>query len=190
MEKPKWVLVNPVTLNRYSIHMAQSQNEIYEKIKWTASNSPTDFVVVVQLLSCVRRFAIPWSAAYQASLSLPSPRVCPNSCPLNWWCHPTISSSVALFSFCLQSYPGPGSFPVSWLFASGSQRIGASASTSVLPMSIQCCFPLGLTGFISLLSEGLSRVFSSTTIRKHQFFSAQPSLWSNSHIRTWLLEKP
>ena len=86
----------------------------------------------------------------------PSPRVCPNSCPLNWWCHPTISSSVALFSFCLQSYPGSGSFPVNWLFASGSQRIGASASASVLPMSIQGWFPLGRTGLISLQSTGLT----------------------------------
>ena len=95
----------------------------------------------------------------------PSPRVCPNSCPLNWWCHPTISSSVALFSFCLQSYPGSGSFPVSWLFASGSQKIGASASISVLPMNIQGWFPLRLTGLISLLSKGLSGVFTTTTVQ-------------------------
>ena len=121
---------------------------------------------------------------------LPPPRVCSNSCPLSWWCHSTISSSVALFSSCPQSFPVSGSFPVSQLFASGGQSIGASASAFALPMNIQGWFPLGLTGLISLQSKGLSRVCPSTTIRKHQFFGIQPSLWSNSHICTWLLEKP
>ena len=119
----------------------------------------------------------------------PSHWVCPSSCPLNQWCHPTISSSVTFF-FCPQSFPASGSFPMSWLFALGGQQIGASASTSVFPVSSQGWFPLRLTGFISLLSKGLSRVFSSTTVQKHQFFSALPSLRSNSHICTWLLEKP
>ena len=106
----------------------------------------------------------------------PSPRVCPSSCQLNWWCHPTISSSVTLFSFWLQSFPASGSFPVSCqLFASGGQSIGASGSAAVLPMNIQAWFPLELTGLI-LLSEGLSRVFSSTTVQTHQFFGAQLSL--------------
>ena len=108
-------------------------------------------------------------------------------CPLSWWCHPTISSSVAPFSPCPQFSPASGSFPVSWLFASGGQSIGAWAWASVLPMNIQDWFPLGLTGLISLLSKGLSRVFSSTTVQNHQFFGAQPSLWSNCHIRIWLL---
>ena len=94
------------------------------------------------------------------------------------------------FSSCLQSFPASGSFPMSRLFTSGGQSIGFSASASVLPMNIQDCFPLGLTGLIFLLSKGLSRVFSNTTVQKHQFLSAQPSLWSNSHIHTWLLEKP
>ena len=94
--------------------------------------------------------------------SLP-PGVCSNSCPVSRWCHLTISSSATLFSFCLQSFPASGSFPVSWLFESGGQTIGASASSSVLPMNIQDWFPLGLTGLISLLSKGLSRVFFSTT---------------------------
>ena len=119
--------------------------------------------------------------------------VCSNSCPLSLWCHPTISSSVAPFSSCLQSFPESGSFSMSWLFASDGRSIGASPSASVLPISplnIQGWFPLGLTGLISLQSKGLPRVFSSTTVRKHQFFSIQPSLWSNSHIHTWLLEKP
>ena len=120
----------------------------------------------------------------------PSPKVCSNSCPLSLWGHPTISSSVTPFSSCPQSFPASGSFPVSWLFASGGQSIGASVLASVLPMNIQGYFPLGLTDFISLLSKGLSRVFSSTRVQRHWFFSAQPSLWSNSHIHIWLLEKP
>ena len=110
----------------------------------------------------------------------------PNSCPLGQWCHPTISSSAAPFSFHLQSFPASGSFPMSWLSASGGQSIGASAS--VLPMTVQVWFPLGLTGLISLQSKKLSRVFTNTTVRKRQFFGIQPSLWSNSHSHEWLLE--
>ena len=120
----------------------------------------------------------------------PSPGACSKSCPLNRWCHPTISSSVIRFSSCLQSFPASGSFQMSQLFALGGQSIGASASSSVLPMNIQVWFPLGLTGWICLLSKRLWRVFCSITIRKYQLFGAQPSLWSNSHIHTWLLEKP
>ena len=101
----------------------------------------------------------------------PTPRVCSNSCPLSQWCHPTISFSVIPFS-CSQSFPATGSFPMSWLFALGSQSMGASASTSVLPMNIQGWFPLGLMSLISLQSKGLSWVFSSTTIWKHPFFSS------------------
>ena len=117
-----------------------------------------------------------------------SPRVCSDLCPLCRWCHPTISSSVAPFSSCPQSFQASGSSPISRLFTSGDQSTGASASASILPMNNQDWFPLGLTGLISLLSKGLSRVFSCTTIKKHQFFSAQPTLWSNSHICTWLLK--
>ena len=109
-----------------------------------------------------------------------SPRACSNSCPLSWWCHKTISSSVIPFSSCLQSFPASGSFPMSQLFTSGGQSIGASASSSIFLINIQGWFPLALTGLISLLSKELSRVFSSTTIWKHQFFGAQPSFWSNS----------
>ena len=104
----------------------------------------------------------------------PSPGLCSNSCPLSRWCHPTISSSVVPVSSCLQSFPVSGSSQMSQFFSSGSQSIGASASASVLPMNIQGWFPLGWTGLI-LQSKGLSRVFSSTTVWKHQFFSAQPS---------------
>ena len=113
-----------------------------------------------------------------------------NSCSLSRWCHPTISSSVIPFSSCLQSFPASGSVPMSQFFISGGQSIGVPASTSVLPMNIQDWFPLGWTGLISLQSKWLSIVFSKITVQNHQFFSAQPSLWSNSHIHTQLLEKP
>ena len=153
------------------------------------------------LLSCtVASNSLQHHGLQHARLPCPSlsPRVCSKSCPLSWWCHPIISSSVALFSSCPQSFQASGSFPVSRFFTSSGQRIGASASASVLPLNIQgwfqsntqSLFPLGLTGLISLLSKGLSRVFCSITIWKHQFFGAQPSLWPRSHIHTWLLEKP
>ena len=119
-----------------------------------------------------------------------TPGACSNSYPLSLWCHPTVLSSVAPFSSCLQSFPASGSFPVSQLFTSGGQRTGATASASVLPVNIQDWSPLGWTGWISLQSKGLSRVFSNTTVQKHQFFNTQLSLWPNSHIHTWLLEKP
>ena len=126
-----------------------------------------------------------------ARLLCPSatPKSCSNSCPSSWWCHPTISSFVIPFSSCLQSFPASGSFLMSQFFAQGGQSIRVSASASVLPMNIQDWFPLGLTCWTSLQSKGLSRVFSNTTVQKHQFFSAKLFLWSNSHIHTWLLEK-
>ena len=142
----------------------------------------------VQSLSRVRLFAIPWTAARQASLSITNPRVYSNSHPLSWWCHPTISSFVVPFS-CLQSFPASGFFQMSQFFALRGQSIGVSDSASVLPMNIQDWSPLGWTGWISLQCKGLSRVFSNTTVQKHQFFGAQLSLWSNSHIHIWLLEK-
>ena len=132
----------------------------------------------------------PHGLAHQASLSFTISWACSNLCPFSQWCHPTISSSVAHFSSCPQSFRALESFPMNWVFTSGGRSIGASASASILPMNIQGWFPLGLTGLISLQSKGLSRVFSSTTISKHQFFGTQPSLWSNSHICIWLLEKP
>ena len=104
------------------------------------------------------------------------------SCPLSQWCHPTISSSVDPFSPYLQSFPVTGSFPLSQLSIAGGQSIGASASASVLPMDTQDWSPLGWIGWISLQFKGLSRVFSSTTVRKHQFFSVYPSLWPNSQL--------
>ena len=112
----------------------------------------------------------------------PTPRVYPNSCPLSRWCHSDISSSVVPFSSCPQSFPESGSFPVRQLFISDGQSMGASALASVLPMNSQGWYPLGLTGLITLLSKGLSRVFSSTEIQNHQFFSTRSTLW-----HTWLL---
>ena len=120
-----------------------------------------------------------WSHGLQhirLSCPSPTPGACLNSCPSSRWCHPTISSSAVLFSSCLHSFPASGSLPMSQFFTSGGQSIGISASASVLPMSIQDWFPLRLTGLISLQSKGLSRVFSNTTVQKHQFFSAQLSL--------------
>ena len=127
----------------------------------------------VQSLSHVQLFVTPWTVACQAFLSIPTPGVYLNSCPLSRWCHPAISSSVLPFSSCLQFFPASGSFQMSQFFPSGGQRIGASASASGLPMNIQDWFSLGWTGWISLQSKGLSRVFSNTTVQKHQFFSTQ-----------------
>ena len=147
-------------------------------------------VVAVQLFSCVQLFVTPWTAAHQASLSFT------NSWSLLKHVHQVtdaIQPSHPLsfpFSSCPQSFPTSGPFPMIQLFAWGGQSIGVSASASVLPMTIQDWFPLGLTGLISLLSKELSRVLSNTTVQKHQFFGAQLSLQSNSHIHTWLLEKP
>ena len=154
-----------------------------ELLKWA-------FVaIVVQLLSYIWLFVTAWTVACQVPHPSLSSGACSDSCPLSWWCYLTISSSVTSFSFCPQSFLASRSFPMSQLFASGGQGIGASASASVLPINIQDWFLLGLTGLI-LHSKGLSRVFSSTPIWQHQFFNIQPSLWSSSRIHTWQLEKP
>ena len=129
------------------------------------------FLISVQSLTRVRLFETPRSCSFPVHHQLPPwrPRACSNSHPLSWWCHPTISLSVILFSSYLQSFPASGSFPMSQFFASGGQSIGSSASASVLPMNIpmniQVWFPLGFTGWISLLSKGLSRIFSNTTVK-------------------------
>ena len=140
----------------------------------------------VQHLGCILLFTTSWTAALQTPLSFTVPGVCSNSCPLSQWCYLTILSSAAPFSFCLQFFPSSGCFPVSWLFATGGQS-RTSALASVLPMSIQGWFPLGLTGWIFLQSRVFSRVFSNTN-QKHQCFGTQPSLWLNSHIHTWIWE--
>ena len=152
-----------------SIYIFQKQNSTYinnHKVD-TFYQNPSIFVVVLQVVSDSL-----WCHRLQ-NTRLPSPspslRVCPNSCPLNWWCHPITSSSVTFFSFCLQSFPASGSFPVSWLFVSGGQSIGVSASASFFPMNIQGWFPLGLTGLISLQSKGLSRTSAAPCFKNIDF---------------------
>ena len=159
-------------------------------LSWTSlpPSTPFPFNVISGCLSSVQ-FSCSvmsnslWSHGLQhARLPCPSQtlRVCSNSCPSSQWCHPTISSSIISFSSYLQSFPASASFPMSQFFTSGGQSIGVSASASVLPMNIQDWFPLGWTGWISLQSKGLSGVFTNTTVQKHQFFSSQLSLESNS----------
>ena len=140
----------------------------------------------VQSFSRLQLFATPWTAAHQAPCLSPIPEVYSNSCPLSQWCHSTIS--VIPFSSCLQPFRVSGSFPVSQLFRSDGERIGVSASTSVLPMN-SGLFPLGWTGWVSRKSKGLSRVFSNTTVQKYHFFNAQLSSQSNSHIHIWPWKK-
>ena len=145
----------------------------------------------VQSLSRVWLFATPWIAPCQASLAMDITNSRhPNSCPSSWWCHPAISSSVIPFSSCPQSLPASESFPMSQLFAWGSQSIEVSALASFLPKKSQDWSPLEWTGWISLQSKGLSRVFSNTAVQKRQFFGTQLSSQSNSHVHTWPLEKP
>ena len=136
----------------------------------------------VQSLSHVLLFATPWTAVLRLTCSSWTPGAYSNSCPLSRRCHPT--TSVVCLSSCLQYVPASGSFLMSWLFVSGGQSIGVSALASVIPMNIQGLYPLSLTGLISLQSKGLSRVFSNSTVQKHQFHGAQLSLQSNSHIHT------
>ena len=157
-----------------------------------ASQENCWFWVSVQFSSAVQlcpTLCDPLDCSTPSSLSITNSQIYSNSCPLSQWCHPTTSSSVILFSSYLQSFPVSGSSQMSQLFTSGGQNIGVSASISVLPMNTQDWFPLGWMGWISLQSKGLSRVFSNTTVQKQQFFGAQPSSQSNSHIHTWLLEK-
>ena len=144
----------------------------------------------VQLFSHVRLFVTPWVTAHQASLSITNYQSSPSPCPSSRWCHPAISSSVVSFSSCPQSLPASESFPMSQLFAWGGQSTGASALASFPPKKSQGWSPLEWTGWISLQSKGLSRVFSNTTVQKHQFYGTQLSSQSNSHIHTWPLEKP
>ena len=146
------------------------QTEVSQKEKHQCSISS------VQSFGHVRLFVTPWIAAHQASLSITNSRSLLNSRPLSQWCHPTISSSVVPFSYCPHFFPASGSFQMSQLFTTAGQSIGVSASTPVLPMNTQDWSPLGWTGWISSQFKGLSRVFSNTTVQKHQFFSAQLSL--------------
>ena len=150
----------------------------------------TEGISSVQSLSRVRLFATPWIAARQAPCPSPTPGVHSDSRPSSQWCHPAISSSVVPFVSCPQPLPASESFPMSQLFTWGGQNIGVSASASFPPKKPQGWSPSKWTGWISLQSKGLSRVFSNTTVQKHQFLGAQPSSQSNSHIHTWPQEKP
>ena len=146
------------------------------------------YVIVVQSPSRVQLFATAMTQLVRLPCSSQWPGVCQNSCSLHQWCHPAISSSDGLFSFCPQSFPASETFPMSHLFTSDDQNIEASAS--VLPVNIWGWSPLTLTGLISLLFKRLSGVFSSTTVGRHQFFGTLPSFWSSSHNCTWPLERP
>ena len=172
--KQKWYPVVDVTRDGSKVQCCKRQHCIGT---WNVRS-----ISSVQLLSHVWLFATHEPQHARAPCPSPNPGVHPNPCPLCQWCCPTISSSVVPFSSCPQSFPASGSFQMSQLFASGGQSIGVSASTSVLPMNTQDWSPLGWTGWISLQSKGLSRVFSNTTVQKHQFFSAQLSSQSNCHI--------
>ena len=167
--------------------------------QWSGSKLEKEYVktgychpVSVQLSQSIVSDSLQPHGLPHTRLPYPSPTTgaCSNLCPLSWWCHPAISSSVVPFSFCLQPFPASESFPVSQFFTSGGQSIGPSNTASALPMNIQDWFPLWLTALISLLSKGLSRVFISTTVLKHQLLGSHPFLWSISHIHTWPLEKP
>ena len=158
---------------------------LFSIVEWTPMQS-------VQVSCSVMSNSLRPYGLQHARLPCPSttPGACSNSGLLSQWCHPTISSSVIPFFSCLQSFPASWCFPVSQFFPRGGQSIGASASASILPMNIQDWFSLGLTALTFLLSKGLSRVFSNTTVRSHQFFGAQPFLLFSSHIHIWLLETP
>ena len=179
--------VNPNVsiITHYKISHENVESKTMEKIYYANRNHKQVEVAIslVQFSCSVMSDSLRPHGLQHTRLPCPSPTpgACSNSCPPSRWCHPTISSSVITFSFCLSSFPAPGSFPMSQFFASGGQSIGASASASVLPMNIQDWFPIGLTGLISLQSKGLSRVFFNTTAQKHQFFSTQLSLWSNKN---------
>ena len=160
---------------------------------WSGLPFPSPEIRISVQVSCSVMSDSLWPHGLQHAW-LPCPSPTPGSwsdlCPLSQWCHPTILSSAIPFYSCLQSCPASGSFQMRQFFTSGGQKIGVSALASVLSKNIQDWFPLGWTGWITLLSKGLSRVFSNTTVQKHQSFSAQLSLQSTSHIHTWLLEKP
>ena len=158
-----------------------NQTVLEEGIKSTIIHPSVQFTSVAQ--SCPT-LCDPMNRSTRPPCPSPTPGVYSNSCPSSRWCHPAISSSVIPSSSCPQSLPASGSFPVSQLFTWGGQSTGVSASASVLPMNTQDWPPLGWTGWISLQSKGLSRVFSNTTVQKHQFFGTQLSSQSNSHSHT------
>ena len=175
-----WTLVSPITGKFFTVSNQGGKNYHFKR--------NTSYIEVSVQFSCSVSESLQPYGLQHARPPCPS-QTYSNSCPLSRGCYSTISSSVIPFSSCLQSFPSSASFPMSQLFTSGGQSIGVSASALVLPMNIQDWLPLGWTGRISLQSKGLSRVFSNTTVQKHQFFGTQLSSSSKSHIHTWPLEK-
>ena len=186
-----WVLKWLGSYARFWVYGEKFENTIFYEDRIHVENEVCWCLIQfnsVQSLHRIQLFATPWTAACQAFLSITNSWSLPKVMIIE--SVPTISSSVVPFSFCPQPFPASGSFPMSQLFTSGGQCTGVSASTSVLLMNTQDWSPLGWTGWISLQSKGLSRVFSNTTVQKHQFFGIQLSSKSNSHIHTWPQEKP
>ena len=175
-----WTALRHITINKGDCSRGENLNFCVRENFLTVWDPKRTYSLALsfQFIHSIMSNSLQHHGLQHARLPCPSPppRACSNSCPLTWWCHPTISSSVVAFFSCLQSFPASGSFPRSQFFASGGQSTGASASASVFPMNIQGWVPLGWTGLISLQSKGLSRVFSNTTVQKHQFFSTQLSL--------------
>ena len=182
--KTNWQLPNPWALGDKS----EDFKKVFVWSKMFSNSYNNSGMNCCWWYSVAQLFVTPWTAAHQASLSFTISWSLLKFMSFGWWCHPTISSSVIPFSSCLQSFPASESFLMSQFFASGGQSIGASAL--VPPMNIQDWFPLVLTGLISFQSKELSRVFSSNTVQRHQFFGTQPFFLSSSHVHTWLLEKP
>ena len=170
LELPGYTLVEDFMV---SVARRNTGNGFLKSVSWVLNFYSVQFSSVVQSYPTL---CDPMSVATRPPCPSSTPWVHPSPCPLSRWCHPTISFSVVPFSSCAQSFPASGSFQMSQLFASGGQSIGDSASASVLPMNTQDWSPLGWTGWISLQSKGLSRVFCNTTVQKHQFFGAQLSL--------------
>ena len=185
------IIVSLLNFLLLCINTAQNDAEIHLSVYSLIASFSKCLVSTssVQLLSRVWLFVTPWTAARPPPCPSTTPRVHPNSCPSSQWCHPAISSSVVPFSSCPQYLPASDSFPMSQLFSRGGQRTRISALALFLPKNTQGWYS-EWTGWISLQSKGLSRVFSNTTVQKHQFFGAQLSSQSNSHIHTWPLEKP
>ena len=171
---------------------SKSPRSFFDTVVFFHHSSTASFITSVQFSHSVVSNSLRPHESQHARPPCPSPTpgVHPNSCPLSRWCHPAISSSFVPFSSCPQSLPASGSIQMSQLFTWDGQSIGVSASASVLPMNTQDWSHLERTGWIPLQSKGLSRVFSNTTVQKHQFFSAHLSSQSNSHIHTWPQEKP